>query len=113
MIRLDKALVVWGTSDFRTVLRQELENCGAECFPLQQGLVNSNYVIDTPITVTINGITERENVIRVSVGVFYQGVMGGCGCADDPTPTSENSEYCELSVEIDKLTAMAVVALAE
>jgi hypothetical protein len=113
MIQLNKALLVWGTSDFRTVLRQELENCGAECLPLQQGLVNSSYVIDTPITVTINSIAEREDVIRVRVGVFYQGVIGGCSCADDPTPTSENNEYCELSLEIDKLTAMAAVALVE
>jgi len=113
MLRLSKALMVWGTSDFRTVLRQELENCGVECLPLQQGLVNSSYVIDTPITVTINSIAEREDVISVRVGVFYQGVIGGCSCADDPTPTSENNEYCELSLEIDKLTAEAAVALVE
>lgn len=113
MIRLNKALMVWGTSDFGTVLRQELENLGAEYLPLQQGLINSSYVIDTPITVTINSIAEREDAILVRVGVFFQGVMAGCSCADDPTPTSENNEYCELSLEIDKLTAIAVVALVE
>lgn len=111
MIRLDKALSAWGTPDFGAVLKQEIAHLGADQLPLQQGLSNGNYVVDAPITVMINSVTEMENVIRIKAGIFYQGVMGGCSCADDPTPTSESNEYCEVQLDIDKATAATSVAL--
>lgn len=113
MLRLNKALSAWGTPDFAIILKQEIESIGIEHFPLQQGLLHSNYVIDTPICALINGIAELENSIRVRAGIFYQGVLGGCSCADDPTPTNENEEYCELSLEIDKSTANVVITIME
>lgn len=111
MIRLDKALGAWGAPDFGDILKQEIARLGADHLPLQQGLSNGNYVSDDPITVMINSVAEMENVIRIKAGIFYRGVMGGCSCADDPTPTSESNEYCEVQLDIDKATAVAAVAL--
>jgi hypothetical protein len=111
MIRLDKALCAWGTPDFEAVLKQEIEQLGVDHLPLQHGLSNGNYVTADPITMAINSVAEMDNVICVKAGIFYQGVLGGCSCADDPTPTSESNEYCEVRLDIDKTTAVAVVAL--
>jgi hypothetical protein len=111
MIQLDKALRAWGTPDFKAVLEQEVIQLGADQLPLQQGLSTGNYVTADPITVAINSVAELENVIRVRAGIFYQGVIGGCSCADDPTPTSEINEYCEVQLDIDKTTAATAVAL--
>jgi len=113
MLRLDKAISAWGTPDFVTILKQEIENLDVEYLPLQQGLVNSNYVADTTICVMINSIAELENVICVRAGIFYQGVLGGCSCEDDPTPTEENNEYCEVVLDIDKLTATVDITIME
>lgn len=110
MIQLDKSLRAWGTSDFAAVLKQELVQLGAE-LPLQQGLSTGNHVAAEPITVMINRVTEIENVIRVRAGIFYQGVIAGCSCADDPTPTSEINEYCEVQLDIDKVSAADTVVL--
>lgn len=111
MMRLGKALRAWGTPDFAAVLRQEIAQ-GAGHLPLQQGLSTGNYVADGPITVAINSVAELEKVIRIQAGIFYQGVIGGCSCADDPTPDSEINEYCEVQLDIDKATAEAAVTLA-
>lgn len=111
MIRLEKALRAWGTAGFEDALKQEIAH-HASHLPLQQGLSSGNYVTDEPVVVAINSIAELENVIRIKAGIFYQGVLGGCSCADDPTPTSESSEYCEVQLDIDKTTAFASVALA-
>lgn len=110
MIRLDQALRAWGTPAFAAVLKRELVQC-AEQLPLQQGLSISSSVSAAPITVMINGVAEIENVIRVRAGIFYQGVAGGCSCADDPTPVSENNEYCEVQLDIDKTSAATAVVL--
>ena len=111
MIQLNKALRAWGTPDFATVLKQEIAQLGVDHLPLQQGLSGGNYVTDDPIMVAINSVTEMKTVIRVTAGIFYQGVMGGCSCADDPTPTSESNEYCTVQLDIDKKTAATVVML--
>ena len=47
----------------------------------------------------------------MNAGIFYRSVIGGCSCADDPTPVDEQAEYCEVVVEIDKVTAEAKVTL--
>ena len=110
MIQLDKALSAWGTPDFKVVLKQEITR-DADQLPLQQGLSTGNYVTADPITVMINSVADLENVIRVRAGIFYHGVIGGCSCADDPNPTSEINEYCEVQLDIDKTTAATTVTL--
>ncbi|MBI1173919.1 MAG: hypothetical protein GC139_01485 [Sideroxydans sp.] len=110
MLRLDKARLAWGMPEFEAVLKQELARQAA-LLPLQQGLSSSSYVVDTPITVVINRVTDLGNAIHVRAGIFYQGVIGGCSCADDPSPVSEIDEYCEVLLEIDKETAATAVAL--
>ena len=111
MIRLDKSLRAWGGADFEAILKREVETLGADDLPLQQGLSGSNYVAESPITMMIHRVAEMENVIRIKAGIFYQGIIGGCSCADDPTPTGENNEYCEVQIDIDKATAATAVAL--
>ncbi len=110
MLRLDRALSAWRTQKFEETLKQELAQ-KAEQLPLQQGLSYSSSVADTPITVVIQSMSELEKAIRVKAGIFYQGMVGGCSCAGDPTPDSENTEYCVVVLEIDKASAATVVAL--
>lgn len=111
MIRFEQAMRAWGTPDFEARLKQEVAQLDAGQLPLQQGLSTGNYVSDAPITLAIHRVTELENIVRVIVGVFYQGVIGGCSCTDDPTPQSEINEYCEVQLDIDKATANVTVAL--
>lgn len=111
MIKLDKSLRAWATPKFQAVLKQEIEQLGAENLPLQQGLSTGNYVSNTPFTVLVHNVTETEKVIRVKIGIFYQGIIGGCSCTDDPTPVSDINEYCEVHLEIDKVGAMTTVVL--
>jgi hypothetical protein len=110
MILLDKALRVWGKPVFEAVLKQELAQ-SADLLPLQRGLTHGSYVTDDPITVAINSVAETQESICIKVGIFYRGVMGGCACADDPTPVSESNEYCEVQLEIDRSTAATSVTL--
>lgn len=111
MIRFDKALSAWGTPGFAASLKQEIAQLDAGQLPLQQGLSIGNYVADLPCTVLVNSVSETEETIRVKAGIIYQSVIGGCSCADDPTPTGENTEYCEVQLDIDKATATVTITL--
>lgn len=112
MIQLEKSLRAWGKPDFAATFKQEVAQLGGE-LPLQQGLSVGSYVTADPITVVINSVAETEQAVRVRAGIFYQSVIGGCSCDNDPTPTSENTEYCEVQLDIDKVTAVAAATLVD
>lgn len=110
MIRLDETVQAWDTLEFESVLKRELAQQAAQ-LPLQQGLSGSSSVADAPVTVLLHSAAEQGGTLRLKVGIFYQGRLGGCSCADDPTPDNEINEYCELQLEIDPTTALATVSL--
>ena len=110
MLRLPDSLCAWGAPGFENILKQELVQ-HTDALPLQQGLTHSNHVTDAPVTVMIHSVAATDDAIRVKAGIFYQGALGGCSCADDPAPASENNEYCELELSIDKVSAATMVTL--
>lgn len=111
MIQLDKSLRAYGTENFREIFKQEMLQLDTTLLPLQQGLSIGNYVSNTPITLAIHSVIELESCIRVKAGIFYQGIIGGCSCTDDPTPVSDINEYCEVQLDIDRASAITTVKL--
>lgn len=111
MLRFDNARRAWGTPDFEAILKTEIEQVNADQLPLQQGLSISSYVTDAPLKAIILRVNDREGLIQVKAGLFYSGIIAGCSCADDPTPISEQTEYCEVQIQIDKNTSEATVQL--
>lgn len=112
-MRLERSLAAWGTPDFERSLKQELESLDRGKLPLQQGLAHGSHVADTPFTVVLLGALELEEAIRVRAGIFYSAILGGCSCADDPTPAGELAEYCEVQLDIDLETSETSVFLIE
>ena len=113
MIRFIDALNAWGTPDFNAILRQEIERLTAEQLPLQQGLSSTSHALDNGISAMIISVAAEESVIRAKAGIFYTGIVAGCSCADDPTPVTEQGEYCVVQVTIDKATAEATLVLLD
>ena len=114
MIRLTNALSAWGKPDFESVLKNEIEGLGAENLPLQLGLSTGSHVTDGKVDVMIIGVSDHASVIRAKAGIFYSSIIAGCSCADDPTPVDEHTEYCEVQIDLDKITAETkVMVLAE
>lgn len=111
MIRLTKALQAWGTAEFNGVLKNTIETLDTRHLPLQQGLSISSHVVDAPPTAIILKVEDDEGFVHAKVGIMYAGIIAGCSCTDDPTPMSENAEYCIVQFDIDKNTAATTVTL--
>ena len=79
--------------------------------PLQQGLSLSSYVGKSPVSAIILNTTEKTDSIQIKAGIFYTGIIAGCSCSDDPSPTDEQNEYCEVQFTINKNTAETTVTL--
>lgn len=113
MARLGKSLDAWRTPDFREVFKQEVGELGANALPLQQGLCRSSHVSGDAYEVVVLNVSEEPHKLHVKTGIFYQGIVAGCSCADDPTPIDEQTEYCEVLFDIDKQTGEAEILLLE
>lgn len=111
MIKLLNALEAWGTPDFENALKEEIHKIDTELLPLQEGLSQSSHVSEGDISVVILNVAETSNFIRAKTGIIYAGIIAGSCCADDPTPMSEQTEYCEVQFDINKMTAETTVTI--
>jgi hypothetical protein len=111
MFSLPQSRENWDTDAFDSVLKQELYSLDADMLPLQQGLRHSSYAVSDKLTITILNKNEDDENIIVKVGLFYNGIIAGCNCADDPTPVDEINEYCDALICINKQTAEATARL--
>lgn len=113
MLKLEKSLAAWQSDNFKQIVREEIGGLDETSLPLQEGLSRANYVDASDLSVLILRITEHETQIQVKTGIFYQGIIAGCNCSDDPSPMPSHTEYCEILFEIDKKTAETKVLLLE
>jgi hypothetical protein len=113
MIKLPLAIAAWNSADFKHVLQLELAKIPYTQLPLQQALTQSSSISDDPLQVMMLNVTDKEHVLLVKAAVFYTGVISGCSCSDDPTPLDTVNEYCELMLQINKLTADTHIQLCE
>lgn len=105
MIVLTKTLAAWGNPQFEKAFKEEIHFIDVSLLPLQKGLSQTSYVCDGAFEAVILHTAKTKNCIRVKAGIFYSGINAGSCCADDPTPVSEQTEYCEMLFEIDINTA--------
>jgi len=110
-MKLENILNAWGQADFKQRLKAEIENMSVAQLPLQQGLSSSSIALDDSLNAVILAVDETTKCIRIKAGIFYTGMIAGCSCADDPTPAAEQSEYCEVQLDINRLTAETTIVL--
>lgn len=110
-MKLKKITECYRDSNFKSILKLEIQAIDPALLPLQQGLSLSSYVGKSPFSAVILSTTDEPNSIQVKTGIFYTGIIAGCSCSDDPSPTDEQNEYCELLFVINKQTAVTAVTL--
>lgn len=111
MIKLTHAVNAWGSPSFNEVFKAEVEQLPATELPLQQGLSLSSYVSAEPFRVMVLHAEDEGSEVRVKAGIFYTGIIAGCSCSDDPTPTDLQQEYCDVLFALDKETGAATLTL--
>jgi hypothetical protein len=108
-LNLPAAARALGTAEFAEVLKAELEALPADALPLEAALTHTSHVADRPHQVVVLAHRPGDDGVFLRVGVFYQGIIAGCSCADDPTPVEPQTEYCELHLWLDPASGRALV----
>lgn len=110
-MKLNQIILAIDQPDFKKIVKNEIQAIDPTLLPLQKGLSFSSYVGNSAFSVTILNTSEENNSIKVKAGIFYTGIIAGCSCSDDPSPTDELNEYCELQFTINKKTAETTITL--
>lgn len=113
MIDLSETLTAWPTPEREATLKLALEALDAACLPLQQALARGSQVSAEPFQVMVLTTAETEDGLRARVGIFFTSLIGGCQCADDPTPLEPLLEYAQIEVAIQRETGMAYLRLLD
>ena len=93
------------------MLKNEISALNGKQLPLQKGLSLSSVALDDQLDVVLLKVHESDEQIHVKAGIFYTGIIAGCSCSDDPSPTDRQNEYCEMLFKINQTTGEAVVEL--
>ncbi|MAT65888.1 MAG: hypothetical protein CMN57_09610 [Gammaproteobacteria bacterium] len=94
--RLTASLAAWGEADFAAILQHELAALKPEQLPLSTA---TGYAESEGLTLTLIRQAEEPDCLRLRVGVFFEQILAGCSCGDEPM---RESAYCELDLMIDK-----------
>lgn len=108
MVPLKQSLQDWQTEAFESSLKAELLALDPALLPLQKGVSCGGYVDGTNMQMTLLSTAATADRITAKVGVFFNEIIAGCSCGDDPM---SEPAYCELCVLIDKQTGMASFSL--
>lgn len=104
MPRLERARDGWESAGFAEELKAELSALPAGTIPLQSATRQGGIVDDSAIAVSVLSSDGDERRIESRVLVFFDEIVGGCNCHDDPV--SAHSQ-CTLLVGIDRRTGEA------
>lgn len=108
MTRLNLPLNDCRSGLFARQLKHELEHLQPGTLPLEQATTQGGQVDDSNISATVVEAREDGDWIRARVGIFFNEVVGGCSCGDDPLSVNA---YCQIQVSIDKASAEAEFAV--
>ncbi len=110
-IQLNDVLAAWGSDSFADTLKQALRQLDSASLPLQQAMSQGSHVSASAIDPVLLHSEATDEELKIKVGIFYNSVIAGSCCADDPSPMCEENEYCEVLVVIDRETGVGEVAL--
>ena len=112
MPKLNKSLQAWESESFNQTLCDEIRKLGADALPLHEATSQGGFVDDSNLTISVLSAADDDRLIRVKIGAFFNEIVGGCNCADDPSPgTISSNIYCELQVIIDRSSAEADITI--
>lgn len=104
MFRLPEALAVWGSADFITTLKREIETLDTLRLALTRRM-NGFGAIDEPITVIVLGADDHGEIIEARITILYTVTERAYRC---PDCSGEDVVHgaCEMTVRVDKRTAV-------
>ena len=99
--------------EFKDRLREAIMQLPESEFDLQQALKLGSVALPETLEIMIMQRRDDDTEIRFHSGLFFESMIAGCNCADDPTPADTLQEYCEADISISRETGIIQIQLSE
>lgn len=106
---MPRTLSAWESERFASTFVDEARSLPASELRLERLLQYGSQAVGTPQFMILGSEANADN-LRVRTGIFFESVLSGCACADDPTPETRYNEYGELLFVIDRRTGQVQVS---
>jgi len=103
-ILLEKSCQAWDSPAFEETFKREVQALDAQQLQLHRAMQHGNHPGTRAPSVILLGSRGDQRSIEIRAGVLFSSVIGGCNCADDPSPLDEINEYCEMTFHIDRVS---------
>ncbi|HQR03004.1 MAG: hypothetical protein JSR19_00930 [Proteobacteria bacterium] len=91
---------LWPGPEFAPAFKEAIESLGSGADnPLLTALGGGFYPADTPLTVSLLEVEEQAELLVIRVGVFYEVLLAGCACGDEP---QAQSRYDEIEARLNR-----------
>ena len=98
----DQAFQHWETPEFKPYCLAQLSAFAGE-LPLGQCCTHSSVIDPESISFRIINAQQQESSIGLKVGVFFEELLSGCACSDDPSQAMiRENAYCEMQLSISR-----------
>ena len=97
-VQLPECLSCADDAEFASSLKAAITQLPPGSLPLHLATTQGGLVDDSNLGVTVLGSQRQHNTIVARIGVFFDEIVGGCNCHDDPVTVNS---YCTLQVSID------------
>ena len=108
MTTLKKSVQAWGTSQFGSTLKAELEMLRSDVLPITHVIAEGNNLDESNLGVIINDISDDQQYIYAKAGIFFSEIISCITCSGGDGMCDE--AYCEILVKIDKNSGSAEFA---
>ena len=93
----------WEKPGFSQYFLSELNNLKVEDLPLQDCCQYSSVIEPESLAFRLIAQQMHSKYLLIKFGVFFQEVLSGCACSDDPSQAMiHENNYCELELRIEK-----------
>ena len=98
----DQVFQYWETPDFKSYCLAQLKAFAPE-LPLGHCCTHSSMIDPESIGFRIISTQHQDSSIGLKIGVFFEEVLSGCACSDDPSQAMiRENGYCEMQLLISE-----------
>ena len=99
--------------EIEDAFKAELAALSPDALPLQQGMAHGNVADGDALSAMVIRTESDTDSLRIHAGLLFSSVVAGCACHNDPTPMSDQTEYCEALFEIERPDGRTRVSLID
>ena len=110
IIDFGNSRLAWGTDRFNETFKNEFRTLAGDLLTQYVKSTQGGQFDFSGLTISVLSTKDNNEAIELTVSVFFEELLAGCNCDDDPTAVNI---WARLAIKIKKSKAATFVSLVE